>query len=296
MVELPGGRFVIGSTREQAEVAGRAWEQYWIGLGSKDLAKQARKWPEDEINSTPLNLPPFAIGRYPVTNGQYRQFIEAGGYDPAAPWWDEAARAWLARDDAATEGLEPWQRRQHKDRPEFWDAEQFGMARPNYPVVGITWYEATAFCRWLTLTLADGYTYRLPSEAEWEYAARGTTRRTYAWGDQESDGERANFDQIFKGTSAVGCFPAGATPDGLLDMSGNVWEWIRSAYRPYPYDPSDGRESGGNPAQKRFTVCGGSWDYPSLYLRAADRNNYTPDRRSVALGFRLARHPSRVKD
>jgi formylglycine-generating enzyme required for sulfatase activity len=162
-----------------------------------------------------VRLAPFALARYPVTNAQYQIFMQHGGYDPSAPWWDDAARAWLARDDAATPGLHEWQRRKHKDQPEFWDEERFGSARPNHPVVGISWYEATAFCRWLTRYLNDGFEYCLPSEAEWEYAARGTTRRTYAWGDEEPDGERANCNEIYNGTTAVGCFARGATPEGV---------------------------------------------------------------------------------
>ncbi|WP_165360980.1 NACHT domain-containing NTPase, partial [Candidatus Chloroploca sp. Khr17] len=102
MVELPGGSVMLGSTPEQAEAVGRAWEQYWLQQGNKDLAKRARRWPDDEINDHPVTLAPFAIGRYPVTNAQYAEFIAAGGYDPTAPWWDAAGRAWLARDDAAT--------------------------------------------------------------------------------------------------------------------------------------------------------------------------------------------------
>jgi formylglycine-generating enzyme required for sulfatase activity len=292
MVQLAGGSFVIGSTAEQADAAGRAWEQYYLDTGNKETAKDARKWPEDEINSSSLGLAPFAIGRYPVTNAQYAYFIEQGGYDPKAAWWDEPARAWLARDDGATEGLHDWQRRQRKDQPEFWDDETFGRARPNYPVVGITWYEATAFCRWLTQHVNDGYVYVLPSEAEWEYAARGTTRRTYPWENDAPDPERASYDETYGFTTqAVGCFPAGATPEGVLDLAGSVLEWTRSAYRAYPYDPTDGREEGSDPAQKRFTLRGGSWRYQPILLRAALRPRRSPDYHNDNVGFRLARHP-----
>ncbi|NJO83266.1 MAG: formylglycine-generating enzyme family protein [Blastochloris sp.] len=165
-------------TPQEAEEAGKAWEHYWLTKGDQETARRARTWPEDEINDQELILAPCAIGRYPVTNAQYKHFIDAGGYKPTAPWWSDPARAWQARDDAATEGLERWQRRRNKDRPEWWQNIQVGIARPNHPVVGISWYEATAYCCWLTSHLDDGYVYRLPSEAEWEYAARGLTRRT----------------------------------------------------------------------------------------------------------------------
>jgi formylglycine-generating enzyme required for sulfatase activity len=287
---------VIGSTTEEAEAAGRAYEQFYLQRGDQETAKRARQWPTNEINRSALTLAPFAIGRYPVTNAQYQQFMEVGGYDPQADWWDEPARTWLARDDAATEGLEQWQRRERKDQPEFWDDETFGHARRNYPVVGISWYEASAFCCWLTQHLHDGYDYLLPSEAEWEYAARGADRRVYAWGSApKPDDERANYGRTFDGTTAVGCFPRGATPEGILDVAGSVWEWTRSTFRPYPYDPADGREDGADPAQKRFTLRGGSWNVLSIHLRAADRYHLSPHNRYHFVGFRLARRPPRVK-
>jgi formylglycine-generating enzyme required for sulfatase activity len=296
MVQLPGGSCTIGSTAAEAEAAGRELEQYYLKRGDKETAKQARRWPEDEINAQPLTLPPFALARYPVTNAQYAIFMADGGYNWEAPWWDDAARAWRARDDAATEGLQDWQRRQHKDQPEWWDNADFGIARPNYPVVGINWYEAIAFCTWLTRHLNDGYTYLLPSEAEWEYAARGTVRRTYPWGDDALDVERASYDQKYGATTlAVGCFPHGATPEGIFDLAGTVFEWTRSAYKPYPYDPADGRETGADPARKRFTLRGGSWVNLPVVLRAAYRRRITPDIHLTNVGLRLARHPPRVK-
>jgi len=280
MVELPGGSFVIGLTAAEL----------------KRLPEDERSYFSDATNEVAVQIADFELARYPVTNGQYRRFMDADGYDPAAPWWDEAARIWLARDDTATEGLEAWQQRQHKHQPEFWDDETFGSVRPNYPLVGVSWYEATAFCRWLTQQLDDGYEYMVPSEAEWEYAVRGSTRRMYPWGNDELDVERANYSQKYGFTTlAVGCFPLGATPEGVLDLAGNVWEWTRSAYRAYPYDPADGREDGADPAQKRFTLRGGSWAIRPINRRAAYRDPHPPDNHNRDVGFRLARRPPRVK-
>jgi formylglycine-generating enzyme required for sulfatase activity len=221
----------------------------------------------------------FELARYPLTNAQWQLFMDGGGYNPDTPWWDEAGRAWLRED--------------RRTQPSRWNDERFGIARPNHPVVDITWYEAVAFCRWLTQHQGynpDGFVYLLPSEAEWEYAARRATRRTYPWGNEEPDAERANFEHKHKGTSAVGCFPAGATPeDGLHDLAGNVWEWTRSEYRKYPYDPADGREDMDNPAGKRFTIRGGGWSPRSDYLRASDRLNNAPDHHYFYVGCRVAR-------
>jgi formylglycine-generating enzyme required for sulfatase activity len=255
MVEFPGGLFTIGEPTGKSRYG-------------------------HEENDQPSTIAPFAIARYPVTNAQYALFLDDDGYHADARWWDAAGREWL--------------RQSGRTAPLLWNHERFGITRPNHPVVGVTWYEATAFCRWLTRYLNDGFEYCLPSEAEWEYAARGTTRRTYAWGDEEPDGERANCNKIYNGTTAVGCFARGATPEGVYDMTGNVWEWTRSEYRRHPYDPNDGREDGAEPARKRFTLRGGGWNDPSIPLRASLRLSSTPDN-LIYVGLRLARHPPRVK-
>lgn len=287
MVHLPGGSVVLGIRDDEQEEWFQAYLRDYPDVNQDSLQHYLMKL----VNDQPVALSTFALARYPVTNAQYQRFLEAGGYDSAAPWWDAAGREWLARDDAATEGLEQWQRRQHKDQPEFWHDERFGIARPNHPVVGVNWYEATAFCRWLTHYMNDGYAYLLPSEAEWEYAARGPERRRYPWGNAELDPERASYNQTYGFTTlAVGCFPQGATPEGMLDLAGNVLEWTRSEYREYPYDPADGREAGDDPAQKRFALRGGSWAALPLDLRAARRGRGTLDDRNQNVGLRLARH------
>lgn len=287
MVCFPRAAVLLGIGAGEPEEWFQAYLRDYPDVDQDNLKRYLRAL----VNAQPVDLLAFELARYPVTNAQYAEFIKDGGYNPQAHWWDEPARAWLARDDAATEGLEDWQRRKHKDQPEFWGDETFGSARANHPVVGISWYEARAFCRWLTLHLNDGYEYVLPSETEWEYAARGTMRRAYPWGVSEPDGERANFNQLHGYTTAVGCFPAGVTPEGILDLAGNVWEWTRSAHRGYPYHPADRREDEQDPAQKRFTFRGGSWANPPINLRAANRNRNTPDSLSQVVGFRLARHP-----
>ena len=223
-----------------------------------------------------LSIERFEIARYPVTNAQWKLFVKAGGYRDDQLWWDQAGNAWL--------------RQSGTHIPRFWNNDDFGIIRPNHPVVGVSWYETMAFCRWLTQTLNDGYTYTLPTEAEWEYAARGAELREYPWGPEDPDGERANFGQTHNGTTAVGCFPRGATPEGVHDMAGNIWEWTRSEYKPYPYDPADGREDSTEVEWKMFTRRGGSWNDHSIDLRASYRNYVTPDYRSYYLGFRLARH------
>jgi len=215
----------------------------------------------DEMPQDTVGLFTFYLARYPVTVAQFRAFTDS-----------TAAR--LANPDGLTE---------------------------NHPVVNVSWKEALEYCSWLESTLREsdekpdtlnkllgrGYHLSLPSEAEWEKAARGTDGRIFPWGDS-IDPNRANYRDTRLGRiSIVGAFPTGGSPYGILDMSGNVWEWTRSVYKPYPYVRDDGRErlDGGNQLR---VVRGGSFNDKASYLRAshryrdfcADRNNY--------LGFRVA--------
>lgn len=264
MVPIADASFVIGMTADE--------------LGR--LSKDEQSYFSDTRNSHSAIIKDFAIARYPVTNAQYALFIADDGYKASAPWWSEIP------------GSIAWLKRERRRAPDYWGHERFGIARPNHPVVTVTWYEAMAFCRWLTrheVYNPEGYTYTLPSEAEWEYAARGAECRPYPWGAEVPDGERANFNEMYLGTTAVGCFSGGATPEGVQDLAGNLWEWTRSEYRDYPYDPNDGREDIAEPTKKRFTLRGGGWDNVSIYLRASGRYYLTPGSHDNDVGFRLAR-------
>ena len=113
-------------------------------------------------------------------------------------------------------------------------------------MVNVSWDDAVDFCRWLSE--ATHRSFRLPSEAEWEKAARGSDGRIYPWGNQAPDEKRCNFGTKVGDTTPVGKYPDGASPCGALDMAGNVWEWTGSIYKPYPYAPDDGREDPGSTA------------------------------------------------
>jgi iron(II)-dependent oxidoreductase len=145
----------------------------------------------------------------------------------------------------------------------------------------ITWFEARDFC--------ESRGERLPTEAEWEYAARGPEAWIYPWGD-EFDGSKMIWNRgLSDGTAPVGSLPAGASWVGALDMSGNAWEWVSSIYQRYPYDSSDGRESSQDTNSARV-LRGGSWNLVNaVYLRAAYRYDGYPYGWLSNFGFRCAR-------
>jgi len=253
-----------------------------------------------------LDLPEFWMSQYPITNAQFNQFVEAGGY-AEAHFWSEAREASIWRDGKIH--LE-WANEIREAPKNF--GEPFCLA--NHPVVGITWYEALAFTRWLTekvrsegckLKVYDPQTDSvstnptmqslivnhkldlcLPSEAEWEKAARSTDGREYPWGG-EFDRNKANTSETGIGsTSAVGCFAGGASSYGLQDMSGNVWEWTRSVYKQYPYEVIDGRED--LTSKDTRVLRGGSFYNGFNGARCAARNGDAPVDLVGGYGFRVA--------
>jgi formylglycine-generating enzyme required for sulfatase activity len=155
-------------------------------------------------------------------------------------------------------------------------------------VVCVSWKDALAYVRWLAKVTGQGW--RLPSEAEWEKAARGADGRIYPWGDA-FDKVRCNTALVGIGTTtAVGSYPGGESPYHAQDMAGNVWEWTSSLYQQYPYRKNDGRENH-NSTENR-TLRGGSWGGTSRLARVAYRINSRPDVFSVVGGFRLAWAPA----
>jgi formylglycine-generating enzyme required for sulfatase activity len=223
----------------------------WVDIASGDFIYQ-----QGERRS----LPAFRIARYPVTNIQYQTFIDAGAYDDQR-WWQDLQRP---QPEAST-----WP---HSNRP-----------RTN-----VDWYEAMAFCRWLSVQLR--YEVRLPTEEEWERAARGVEGREYPWGKGYESG-RANVNEtdgfgervgnwFLDQTTAVGVYSQGASSEGVLDLSGNVWEWCLNKYEHPEQIRAD--ESG----QTRV-LRGGSWHGAADFASGSRRVRLNPDDRSDLNGFRV---------
>ncbi|HEV8193579.1 MAG TPA: SUMF1/EgtB/PvdO family nonheme iron enzyme [Ktedonobacterales bacterium] len=198
-----------------------------------------------EIPQHTLELGAFQIATYPITVAEYACFVRAGQKEPYS-----------------------WRRQ---------------LRRLDHPVVYISWRTATAYANWLTER--TGQPWRVPSEAEWEKAARGADGRMYPWGDQ-FDASRANTSEGKpKGTTPVGSYLSGASPYGALDMVGNCWEWTNSVFHPYPYLPHDARAQEQLAAHR--VLRGGSWGLDAWHARAAFRFDFDPFTVNYRFGFRL---------
>jgi formylglycine-generating enzyme required for sulfatase activity len=187
-------------------------------------------------------------------------------------------------DDEFETLLATWYPPGRQTQPVYWHDDAFNHLAQ--PVVGVCWFEARAYCAWLSAQ--TGETFRLPTEAEWEAAARGVHCRRYAFGD-DFDAARCNiFETHIRRTTPIGVFHGGGTPEGLMDMTGNTWDWTSSLYTPYPYDAADGREAPSPPGGRRV-VRGGAWSRGKVGARASFRGGDAPDYRSDLLGLRVVR-------
>jgi len=267
LVVLPPGRFLMGSAPTETERDGDEGPQHWVTLPR-----------------------PFAIGRCEVSRAQFRRFVEETGYRTVAEKsggcrvYDPVRQTWSADPKASWE------------RPGFQQDD-------GHPAVCVAWEDARACADWLSRR--TGAAYRLPSEAEWEYAARGGTVTAYYWGDVageicrfanladseltriDRDSRNARCSDGFPYTAPGGSYPP--NPFGLYDMAGNVWEWTADCYRDsYDGAPADGTAREAENCGRRV-VRGGSWGGNPHYLRSAGRGGSAPDGAGIFLGFRLAR-------
>ena len=163
------------------------------------------------------------------------------------------------------------------ETPQAWDEQ---LAHQTRPVVGVSWYEVSAYAAWASC--------RLPTEAEWERAARGLEGRRFPWeGDEEPTPRLANYDGSRIGhPTSVGVYPLGQTPEGVRDMAGNVWEWCSDWYGRYSPDPQE--NPGGPHSGDARVLRGGAWLFGGIYLRCSYRSWISPASRDGFVGFRLA--------
>ena len=266
MVAVPAGWFTMGATAEQRTATLEfGWPERWRARIATlvDSAAPAHR----------IYLDDFAIDRHEVTNRDYRDFVLAAGF-PAPAFWGQ---------------------RRH-------------LSAPEQPVVGVSWFEAAAYCSWAGK--------RLPTEAEWEKAAHGAELQTYPWGDtwdrtrlrnaDSSAGvaladfsawrawQQASTSDRDKARPAdVGSHPNGASPYGVMDMSGNVWEWVADWYHAEYYADTPSHNPAGPSKGARKVLRGGGWDVPRVIATTWFRENVFPPhaRGSTVTGLRCARDP-----
>jgi formylglycine-generating enzyme required for sulfatase activity len=265
-VPLPPGEFLMGSTPEEAARA-----------AAEMKAKGVTSWyPDSPKGEAPPRLTritkPFHLSAYETTVGQFRAFVEATGY-----------RTEAERDGKGADGKKngKW-----TTAPEF-NWRNMGYARgDDEPVVNVTWADAVAFCAWLSER--EGRRYRLPTEAEWEYACRaGTSTRTF-WGDDDSRRPEHAWVGTGGGPKPVGRLKPNAW--GLYDMLGNVYEYCADFYVVAPYDPAQAVDPTGPSSGTERVVRSASWGTNPMHARSAFRGGAPPGHRNMRDGFRVASH------
>jgi len=278
-VYVPSGTFIIGSTNEQVDYGFDLCGQYYAATTGNECQ---RSWVEDEQpRSTDIDVSAFWIMQFEVTNAQFRAFIEGDGYTNQ-DYWTDAGWEWKEENTIKAPG-------------DWGDSRYVGDDKP---VVGISWYEAYAYAKWLSTQ--TGRDFRLPTEAEWEKAARGPDGRIFPWGDDwdpalvnycdvkcDRDWKDVNNDDGYQYTAPVGSFE-NKSPYNAYDMAGNVWEWTSSQYVDYPYEV-DERESPEGDSWR--VVRGGGWYLNPNGVRAAGRYNNVPGFRGASFGVRLVLSP-----
>lgn len=253
VVQVPAGAFVMGSDRAERDAA-YALDAAAYGHN----ATRDQRWYEAEPARGPVNTGAFAIMATPVTNAAYAAFVAATGHKVP----DVDAATW-----AGYRLVHPYAR----TRRHAWTGAAPPAGRGDHPVVLVSHADAVAYARWLSAVTGDAW--RLPTEAEWEKAARGTDGRRFPWGDAWDAARLNSHDSGPFDTMPVGSFPSGASPWGMLDAAGQVFEWTAT-----PAGPG------------RFIVKGGSWDDRGCGVcRPAARHGRPEGLKHILVGFRLVR-------
>jgi formylglycine-generating enzyme required for sulfatase activity len=263
-----GNRFVAGKVfQDRLRDGGVGPEMVWIAAGRFKMGDIQGGGDSDEQPVHWVSLNKFAIGKYEVTVGEYLRFVKATGNH--APEWLEAGSQYHIKTGT----------------DDYYKKYGSALTNENHPIVGISWHDATAYAKWLSQQ--TGQQYRLPTEAEWEYAARAGTTTKYWWGNQIGSNNANCLNKYcrdsFKYTAPVGSFAPNSF--GLYDTAGNVWEWTCSEYE----DKYTGKEQRCVKNAGRFAVRGGSWGDGARGVRSAYRYRVAPSGRIDFRGVRLVR-------
>ena len=249
--EFAGGDFMLGARQ------------------SERLVFDNEKWEH------PVEIQPFAMARSAVTQGAFAEFVDDDGYRRPELWsedgWQWRTRAQAVHPVYCIRDGQAWHTRIF---------DRVVPLNPDATLIHVNWYEAEAFCRWAGR--------RLPTEAEWEFAAAGSMKRAFPWGDHAPAPALAHLDSRSAGCVSAGAFDAGDTPEGIRQMIGNAWEWTSDDFGPYPGFVRDPYKEYSEPwfGSPYKVLRGGCWATRSRLIRNTWRNFYPKDRRDVFAGFR----------
>ena len=221
------------------------------------VPKGDRDGGRDEYPNHEVLLDAYNIDKFEVTNGRYREFVRATGHRPP----------------------------QHGKDPSrnLWQGDMMPDSIADQPVINVDWHDANAYCTWAGR--------RLPTEAEWEKAARGTDDRRFPWGNVEPTHKHLNFNQRWQGEHTlkpVGSYEAGKSPFGVYDMAGNVWEWVADWYDTYYYEKSPARNPKGPATGTHKVLRSSGWEVETPLVRSVTRVMSDPMNRNHSTGFRCA--------
>lgn len=271
MVLVPAGSFLMGSTDEdiekEIEEASKPRGPALAGQRGKRRRVAKIEWYKKEIPQRKVWLNAFWMDKFETTNKQYREFIRGGGYNKREYWSREG---WQWRSD------------NNISQPRYWGSKKYG--KEDFPVVGVSWYEADAYAGWCGK--------RLPTEAEWERAARGTDGLKYPWGDQWN-GKRCNWadngnEDGYRALSWVGAFKDGVSPVGYYDMAGNVCEWCSDWFDLYCSTTNEITQAERKPRVSSLKISrGGAFVSDETHCRTTGRFVDSPGTRNIFTGFRL---------
>jgi formylglycine-generating enzyme required for sulfatase activity/tRNA A-37 threonylcarbamoyl transferase component Bud32 len=257
----------IGSTQVSAK---DGMVMIYVPAGDFEMGSTNGESDEEPVHTVYLDT--FWIDRTEVTNSMFQAFVDATGYKTDA---EKDGASYVIMDGSweDTAGVD-WQ------HPQGSGSSLSGLG--NHPVVHVSWNDASAYCEWAGK--------RLPSEPEWEKAARGTDGRTYPWGESINS-SLANYKMDVGGTAEVGSYPDGTSPYGALDLAGNVWEWAQDWYGENYYSSSPDSNPSGPSSGDYRVLRGGSWSADEDRARSAERSTLVPNVTSSDSGFRCATSP-----
>ena len=269
MLFIPAGEFEMGISKAQAE-----------GLVRDFFAPEADMNPALFYNEVPehqVKVDAFSISKFEVTNTEFKEFVDAGGYQTRELWRELINIADLNTDYAGWQRVQLFKDRSGAPGPLNWDGGKFPEGKADHPVEGVSWFEAVAYCRWKKM--------RLPTEEEWEYAARGADKRMFPWGNG-MDVTNSWGDRQAGETSPVGSIPGDRSAFGAMDMARNVMEWVADTWHPYPDSPLGKLEK----TEEEFGILrGGSYVAIPYQMRTTVRERKSRLDRSLGIGFRCAK-------